>query len=134
MIHNIIIYHQNGLAMITRQYRDKFSSVLSGLLTTLMDSSVEYNTEKKIEKKVIELDLFNLSLIKRKNVILIASTDKEDDLKQVNELLNIILKQFVKNYSEIIENWTGDTRTFKEFETIIDRQLKKGKIRFKTKK
>ncbi|MFX0073351.1 MAG: hypothetical protein ACFFAO_19915 [Candidatus Hermodarchaeota archaeon] len=130
MLHNVYLIHQHtGICLIHRKYGSiEFNQdLVSGFLTALKDFSVEFSKGSG-ELKVIDMQVFYLLLVFKEGVLITAAADKNDDAKITHKALSDIIDKFVAQFGEVIKNWSGDVRVFKDFNGIIDEILKNGKV------
>ncbi|MFX0035257.1 MAG: hypothetical protein ACFE9I_06405 [Candidatus Hermodarchaeota archaeon] len=130
MLHNVYLIHQHtGICLIHRKYGSiEFNQdLVSGFLTALKDFSVEFSKGSG-ELKVIDMQVFYLLLVFKEGVLITAAADKNDDAKITHKALTDIIDKFVVEFGEKLESWSGDVRIFRNFETVIDEILQKGKI------
>lgn len=74
------------------------------------------------------MQIFYLMLVFKEGILLTAAADKNDDAKITHKALSDVIDEFVKQYGDIIGEWSGDVRMFKDFEKVIDEVLQKGKV------
>jgi hypothetical protein len=74
------------------------------------------------------MQVFYLLLVFKEGILCTAAADKNDDAKITHKSLSDIIDQFSVRYGDIIAEWSGDVRIFKEFEPIIDGILHNGHI------
>jgi hypothetical protein len=101
--------------------------LVSGFLTALKDFSVEFSKGSG-ELKVIDMQVFYLMLVFKEGVLVTAAADKNDDSKITHRALSDIIDKFIAEYGDIIKDWKGDVRLFKEFNEAIDEILQNGRI------
>ena len=101
--------------------------MVSGFLTALKDFSVEFSKGSG-ELKIIDMQIFYLLLVFKEGILCTAAADKNDDAKVTHKVLSDIIDKFINKFGDIIENWSGDVRLFKEFESIIDEMLLNGRV------
>jgi len=101
--------------------------LVSGFLTALKDFSVEFSKGSG-ELKIIDMQIFYLLLVFKEGILCTAAADKNDDAKITHKVLSDIIDKFVDKFGDIIEGWSGDVRLFKDFESIIDEMLIRGRV------
>ncbi len=74
------------------------------------------------------MQIFYLLLVFKEGVLCTAAADKNDDAKITHKALTDIIDKFVGKFGDQLENWSGDVRIFRDFESIIDDVLKVGKV------
>ncbi len=74
------------------------------------------------------MQIFYLLLVFKEGVLITAAADKNDDAKVCHKALSDVIDKFVGQFGNIIENWSGDIRIFKDFEKVIDDILEVGKV------
>jgi hypothetical protein len=124
-----LISNYTGICLIHRKYGSiEFNQdLVSGFLTALKDFSVEFSKGSG-ELKVIDMQVFYLLLVFKEGILCTAAADKNDDAKITHKCLSDVIDRFLEKYRNIMENWSGDIRIFKEFEPIIDGVLNNGHI------
>jgi hypothetical protein len=130
ILHALYLIHQfTGICLIHRNYGSiEFNQdLVSGFLTALKDFSVEFSKGSG-ELKVIDMQVFYLLLVFKEGVLCTAAADKNDDAKITHKGLSDIIDQFVAEYGDKLENWSGDVRMFRDFEAKIDNILQMGHI------
>jgi len=130
ILHNLYLIHQHtGICLIHRKYGSiEFNQdLVSGFLTALKDFSVEFSKGSG-ELKVIDMQVFYLMLVFKEGVLVTAAADKNDDSKINHRALSDIIDKFIAEYGDIIKDWKGDVRLFKEFNEAIDEILQNGRI------
>lgn len=115
--------------MIHRKYGSiEFNQdLVSGFLTALKDFSVEFSKGSG-ELKIIDMQVFYLLLVFKQGILCTAAADKNDDAKITYKVLSEVIDRFIEKYGQIMDNWSGDVRMFKEFESVIDNVLQNGHI------
>jgi hypothetical protein len=118
-----------GICLIHRKYGTiEFNQdLVSGFLTALKDFSVEFSKGSG-ELKVIDMQIFYLLLVFKEGVLCTAAADKNDDAKITHKALTDIIDKFVSQFGDKLENWSGDIRIFRDFESIIDDLLERGRV------
>ena len=130
VLHNLYLIHQHsGICLIHRSYGNiEFNQdLVSGFLTALKDFSVEFSKGSG-ELKIIDMQVFYLLLVFKDGILCTAAADKNDDAKITHKALSDIIERFVEEFGDKIANWSGDVRMFREFESVIDNILQRGKI------
>lgn len=130
MIHTIYIIHQiSGVCVLYNKYGTiEFNEdLIAGFLTALKDFSKEV-THGKGNIKVLDMVLYNIHLVFKGGVLVAAASDKRDSREIAQNKLQIVLDEFIKKYSGVLENWSGDVRAFREFSGYVDEVLEKGKV------
>ncbi|TFF92778.1 MAG: hypothetical protein EU543_05070 [Promethearchaeota archaeon] len=124
-----IICQKTGICLLHRKYGSiEFNQdLVSGFLTALKDFSIEFSKGSG-ELKVIDMQVFYLMLVFREGVLVTAAADKNDDAKITHKALNNIIDKFVDKYGDILENWTGDVRIFRDFSGEVDEILQSGRV------
>ncbi len=74
------------------------------------------------------MQIFYLLLVFKEGVLCTAAADKNDDAKITHKALSDIIDKFTDKFGEVMKNWSGDVRMFKDFDQVIDNILKNGKI------
>jgi hypothetical protein len=74
------------------------------------------------------MQVFYLLLVFKEGVLCTAAADKNDDAKITHKCLTDIIDQFVVEYGDKLENWSGDVRMFRDFEAKIDDILQVGHV------
>jgi len=130
VLHNLYLIHQfSGICLVHRSYgKIEFNQdLVSGFLTALKDFSVEFSKGSG-ELKIIDMQVFYLLLVFKDGILCTAAADKNDDAKITHKVLSDIIERFVEKFGDKIANWSGDVRMFREFESVINNILQKGKI------
>lgn len=130
MIHNVYIIDQKtGICLLHRKYGSiEFNQdLVSGFLTALKDFSIEFSKGSG-ELKVIDMQVFYLMLVFREGVLVTAAADKNDDAKITHKALNNIIDKFMSKFGNILDNWSGDVRIFRDFSEKVDKILKNGRV------
>ncbi len=129
-LHNVYLIHQlTGICLIHRKYGTiEFNQdLVAGFLTALKDFSVEFSKGSG-ELKVIDMQIFYLMLVFKEGVLITAAADKNDDSKITHGALTEIIDEFIVQYGDIIDSWSGDVRIFRDFDGIIDKVLESGRV------
>ncbi len=74
------------------------------------------------------MQIFYLLLVFKEGILCTAAADKNDDAKITHKSLSDVIDRFIDKYGSIINNWSGDVRIFKEFESTIDSMLQNGHV------
>ena len=74
------------------------------------------------------MQVFYLLLVFKEGVLCTAAADKNDDAKITHKALTDIIDRFVAKFGDQLEGWSGDVRIFRDFEGVIDKILKVGKV------
>jgi len=130
MIHAIYIIHQmSGVCVLYAKYGTiEFNEdLIAGFLTALKDFSHEV-TGGKGNIKILDMVIFNIHLVFRGGVLVAAASDKKDSKEIAQNKIDLILSEFLKQYSKVFEAWSGDVRQFKDFNGFLDTTLQKGKV------
>ncbi|MFX1364648.1 MAG: hypothetical protein ACFFCE_12740 [Promethearchaeota archaeon] len=101
--------------------------MVSGFLTALKDFSVEFSKGSG-ELKVIDMQVFYLLLVFKEGVLITAAADKNDDAKITHKALTDIIDKFIDEFGDQLDEWSGDVRIFRDFDSIIDEVLDNGKL------
>ena len=67
-------------------------------------------------------------LVFKEGVLITAAADKNDDSKITHGALTEIIDEFIVQYGDIIDSWSGDVRIFRDFDGIIDKVLESGRV------
>jgi hypothetical protein len=130
LIHNVYIIDQKtGICLLHRKYGSiEFNQdLVSGFLTALKDFSIEFSKGSG-ELKVIDMQVFYLMLVFREGVLITAAADKNDDAKITHKALNNIIDKFIDQFGNILDNWSGDVRIFRDFAEQVDEILENGRV------
>lgn len=74
------------------------------------------------------MQIFYLLLVFREGILCTAAADKNDDSKITHKILSDIIDKFLEKYGRLMEDWSGDVRIFKGFESVMDVMLKNGHV------
>jgi hypothetical protein len=130
MIHTVYLIHQlSGVCVIYKKYGTiSFNEdLIAGFLTALKDFSQEV-TGGQGTIKVLDMVVYNIHLVFQSGLLIAAASDKKDDKLLVTNAIEGILQKFFVGYANVVDNWNGDIRAFKDFEPIMDDVLKGGLV------
>ena len=74
------------------------------------------------------MQVFYLLLVFKEGILCTAAADKNDDAKITHKALSDIIDKFLDKYRNIMKDWSGDVRIFKDFDQIMDTILNNGHV------
>ncbi|MFX1315625.1 MAG: hypothetical protein ACFE9T_07150 [Promethearchaeota archaeon] len=77
---------------------------------------------------MIDMQVFYLLLVFKEGVLCTAAADKNDDAKITHKALTDIIDRFTVKFGGELDDWSGDIRIFRDFESVIDEILLNGRI------
>jgi len=122
-----ILIADSGLCVLDRKYgeADMDPNLISGFLTALIQFGRELSSGNRVH--VIDFGAFDICLSLKNNVIVAAIVDKTDDTNAAMAILADVNNAFVKQYSDILQEWDGNLEPFEIFKETIDEITKNGK-------
>ncbi|MEX2684648.1 MAG: hypothetical protein Q6373_023960 [Candidatus Sigynarchaeota archaeon] len=125
-----LIHAHSGNCIIFRKYGNlEFNEdLIAGFLTALKDFSSEV-TGGKGRMKNLDMGEYTILLLNESGLLIAAAINKRrDDESIAYKALRELLEAFLKDYKDVLVNWNGNLKIFKDFEPKIDKILKNGKV------
>ncbi len=122
-----ILVADSGLCVLDRKYgqAEMDPNLISGFLTALISFGQELSSGNRVH--VIDFGAFDICLSLKNNIIVAATVDKTDDGNAAMAVLADVNNQFVKAYSDVLENWDGNLEPFESFVPTVDEITQNGK-------
>lgn len=112
---------ETGIALFSRVFnQDHDQQLFAGVLSALNSFSEQISEGGLSNFQVSEI---RFSLIKRKGLIFVASSNPRAKKKKALDELNIIAEKFLNKYSKILEDWNSDISQFADFSQVIAESL-----------
>lgn len=130
MIHAVYVIHQlSGVCVLYKKFGviEFNEDLIAGFLMALKDFSQEV-TGGKGNIKVIDMIIYHIHLVFKGGVLIAAASDNKDSKEIAQNKLELLLDDFISQYSEVLINWMGDVRIFRDFESVIEKSLEMGLI------
>ncbi len=122
IVQDFWIITESGIDICHRVYDPKLESQLFSMLMSALDSFAKELMEEGLTN--FELSNKRFSLVKKNNLLFIASSKKKIKEKKVLIELNYIIEKFFNLYpKEIFNNWDGNIDMFFGFEKEIEETL-----------
>ncbi len=131
MIQNIIITHSNGLPLFARSLmchigmhcidfsKDSTFTDETMLNSALLNAMLIFDQAHPNQFHEFPMDQAKTLTFPTELVTVIMYTDPEDNLEEYKNRLRLFADLFVKNYSNLLENFTGDIGPFINFQNVI---------------
>ena len=108
---------ETGIALFSRVFnQDHDQQLFAGVLSALNSFSEQISEGGLSSFQVSEI---RFSMIKRKGLIFVASSNPRAKKKKALDELNIIAEKFLNKYSKILEDWNSDISQFADFSQVI---------------
>jgi len=122
LIQDIWILAESGIVLFHRVFNKQIDAQLFGALMTALNVFAEQLSKGGLTN--FELSEKRFSVIKRKNLLFIANSSKNQKHKKVAQELDIITKRFFELYNDdFMAHFNGDIREFADFENEIELSL-----------
>lgn len=126
IIQDLWILTDGGIVLFNRVFDPKVCVQLFGALMTALDS---YSKEVMVGNeglKSFQISNIRFTIVKKKNLLFVANSNKNVKNKKVLEVLDTISDKFFHKYSELFEkfeDWNMNINLFLDFEKEIENQL-----------
>ena len=103
------------------KYMSDHEIQIGGFISAILSFSKEVvQNESRACLKSINFGDQQLCIAVKENVIIAYVVDGDADTDQIERYVNLIIEEFLEQFSERIEDFSGDLTPFCEFENIID--------------
>lgn len=113
ILQDIWILENSGIVIFHREYDKAVSPQLFGAMMSALNMFAEQLAEGGLSN--FELKDTRFTIIKRSELIFVATSSKKFHQRKVNKELQKISKKFLKLYSEQIKNFKGNIDSFSDF-------------------
>ncbi|MGQ9721695.1 MAG: hypothetical protein ACUVXA_10285 [Candidatus Jordarchaeum sp.] len=114
----ILIINSDGLCLVAAGYKNYDNYLISGLLSTIANMGKEI-LESEIESMSFKGQKFYY--IQKGGILFVAHTDEILSEHIVFRILTEIAYAFLEKYGDYLPNWTGNLKTFEEFEKELQK-------------
>jgi hypothetical protein len=122
VLQDLYIISEGGIVLYHRVFDEKLDEQLFGGLMSALNSFAEELTNEGLSN--FELQDKRYTLIRKNEILFVASSSKKIKAKKVIEELQLIVNHFFDLYpKEILETWEGDVAIFLDFEKEIEDSL-----------
>ena len=122
LLQDIWILVDSGVVLFHRVFNTQLDAQLFGALMTALNSFAEQLSKGGLSN--FELSDRRFCVIKRRNLLFIANSSKNNKPKKVAEELESIVKKFLNLFpKELMDNFNGDIKVFLSFEKEIEDSL-----------
>lgn len=122
VLQDLYIISEGGIVLYHRIFNEKFDVQLFGGLMSALNSFAEELTNEGLSN--FELQDKRYTLIRKNDILFVASSSNKIKTKKVIEELQSIVNHFFELYpKEILETWEGDVAIFLDFEKDIENSL-----------
>jgi len=119
LIQDFWILADSGVVLFHRVYNKNLDAQLFGGLMTALHTFAEQISKGGLSN--FELNNKRFSVIKRNNFLFIADSSKDIKPKKILKELDIIATKFFKLYPpEVLDNFSGNVKTFLNFDKEIE--------------
>ncbi|MHA2180207.1 MAG: hypothetical protein ACXAAH_02155 [Promethearchaeota archaeon] len=121
ILQDVWILHNSGIVVFHRPFRESVSPQLFGAMMSALNTF----SEQLADGGLSNFELLNrrFTIIKKKFLLVIATSSKQFNQKKVNRELEKIAKKFLKLYSQELENYQGKIGAYSQFKDMIDDAL-----------
>lgn len=113
VLQDIWILQKSGLVIFHREFDNVVSPQLFGAMMSALNMFAEQLTEGGLSN--FDLKDTRFTLIKKMNLILIATSSKKYNQKKVNKELEKISNKFLKLFNEELKHFHGKIGVFSDF-------------------
>ena len=122
VLQDLYIISEGGIVLYHRVFDEKLDDQLFGGLMSALNSFAEELTNEGLSN--FELQDKRYTLIRKNDILFVASSSNKIKAKKVIEELQLIVNHFIDLYpKEILETWEGDVAIFLDFEKEIEDSL-----------
>ena len=121
VLQDVWILHKSGIVVFHRPFNESVEPQLFGAMMSALNTFSEQLTDGGLSN--FELNNKRFTIIKRSNLLFVAISSKQFNLKKVNRELEKISKKFIKLYSEDLENYKGRIGAYSQFKEKIEDAL-----------
>ena len=136
MILNLFIFHQSGPCIFKREYvkgTEIDEQLMSGFLTALSSFAQEAFLDGLQRIHLASGRRLIYGYNKEFGILAAALADKRDHPSLVEEIVNQIVKEFIKRYNKHLKPFDPSLTVFEDFQSIVDSIiLKRNRTRDKT--
>ncbi|MHA1931722.1 MAG: hypothetical protein ACW96X_04225 [Promethearchaeota archaeon] len=121
VLQDVWILHKSGIVVFHRLFRESVSPQLFGAMMSALNTF----SEQLADGGLSNFELLNkrFTIIKKSNLIVVATSSKQFNQKKVNRELEKISKKFIKLYSKDLENYQGKIGAYSQFKDMIEDAL-----------
>ena len=121
VLQDIWILSDSGIALFHRLFDESIDDQLFGALMSALDSFAEELSQGGLS--YFELKNKRFTVIKKHDLMFVATSDTKIKQKKVAEELEVIAQKFYTQYFLILENWDGEVTHFLNFGKEIEDSL-----------
>ena len=121
VLQDIWILSDSGVVLFHRVFDESIDDQLFGALMTALDSFAEELSRGGLSN--FEISNKRFTILKRNQLIFIATSDTNIKHKRIANELNAIAQKFYTQYFLILENWDGEITHFLNFGKEIEESL-----------
>ena len=121
ILQDIWILHQSGIVVFHRPFKESVAPQLFGAMMSALNTFSEQLADGGLSN--FELNNKRFTIIKNSDILFVANSSKQFNLKKVNRELEKISKKFIKLYSKELENYQGRIGAFSQFKEKIEDAL-----------
>ncbi|MBY8985572.1 MAG: hypothetical protein KGD65_10910 [Candidatus Lokiarchaeota archaeon] len=121
VLQDVWILHKSGIVVFHRPFKESVAPQLFGAMMSALNTFSEQLTDGGLSN--FELNNKRFTIIKRSNLLFVANSSKQFNLKKVNRELEKISKKFIKLHSKDLENYQGRIGAYAQFKEKIEDAL-----------
>ncbi len=121
ILQDIWILEKSGIVIFHREFDNVVSPQLFGAMLSALNMFAEQLTEGGLSN--FDLKDTRFTIIKKMNLILVATSSKKYNQKKVNKELEKISNKFLKLYNEEVKSFKGKIGAFYDFINEIETSL-----------
>ncbi len=121
VLQDIWVLSDSGLVLFHRTFDEKIDEQLFGALMTALNTFAEELSKGGLSN--FELSDKRFTILKKYNLIFIATSDNKVKHKKIEVELALIAQKFYSQYFLILENWDGEITHFVNFGKEIEDSL-----------
>jgi len=126
VLQDIWILEKSGIVIFHREFDKTVSPQLFGAMMSALNMFAEQLTEGGLSN--FDLNDTRFTLIKKLNLIFVATSSKKYKQKKVNKELDKISIKFINLYNEKLKHYQGKIGAFSEFINEIEASLEEKNI------
>lgn len=124
VIRDLWILTEDGTAIFTRIFDQELEVQLFAMLMSALNSFAMEISTTGISN--FELNNIRFDILKKRNLLFIATSSPKFKKKFILNELEIISKQFFELYGvDILNNWDGEISKFTDFTEVVNKSVEK---------
>jgi len=122
LILKIFVIGPGGILCYSKNFIEQFDideMIISGFLTAISNFAKEINGGE-ISALIFRNFNFIYSYYPEYDCIFVVVIDKDESEEDARNKINLMKNEFIKRYRPYLENWTGKTNVFEDFDDFVE--------------